>query len=139
MSTVESWFPGRLHELAPDECLELLATRSVGRVAYCDADGPVMLPVNYVVSGTGVMFRTSPHTPLAQHLASGAASFEVDEIDDFTQSGWSVLVRGTASYVEADELPGSEDARPAPWVGGVRTLHVRIAARSITGRRLVAS
>lgn len=140
MSTKEHWYPGRLKELDQAECLELMRTRSVGRVAYCDDDGPVVLPVNYVVADDGgVLFRTSPHTPLAQHLASGPAAFEVDEIDDVTESGWSVLVRGTASYVDPDDLPADDDDRPSPWAAGVRTLHVRVSPRVVSGRRLIPS
>lgn len=132
----ETWYPSHLRTLSTAECLELLATASVGRVAYCTDDSPVVLPVNFVLSGESILFRTSPHSVLAQHLRHGRASFQVDDYDDYTQSGWSVLVRGEADFLEYDELPPPE-GRPEPWAEGTRTFHVRIRAREITGRRLI--
>ena len=136
MSPKERWFPSHLKELDKAECLELLATHQVGRVAYCDDLGPVVLPVNYVVDLDTVLLRVSPHSTLARNLRSASASFEVDDFDDYNQSGWSVLVRGDAAYVDIAELP-DEDNRPIPWAEGERTFHVRITPHDITGRRLL--
>jgi len=49
---------GRLVDLSRDECLELLAAMSVDRIAYTTDDGPRVLPVNYVLEGESVVFRT---------------------------------------------------------------------------------
>jgi hypothetical protein len=138
MNTKDGWFQGRLLDLDGDECLELLAVKQVGRLGYADEDGPVVVPVNYVLHDGNVFFRTSPHTELGRHTRSATVAFEVDDIDDFTQSGWSVLVRGPAEYVDPDDLPAAEDARPTPWPQGMRPLHVRIRPRSISGRRLLS-
>ena len=135
MSASSSWASGHLRELDVSECLELAATKSVGRIAVCTDDGPVVLPVNFLVDDLGVVFRTSPHNSIAPFVHGGRAAFEIDEVDDFTQSGWSVLISGTADVVdEAGALPA--EARPLPWAEGVRSMYVRIAARSVTGRRL---
>jgi nitroimidazol reductase NimA-like FMN-containing flavoprotein (pyridoxamine 5'-phosphate oxidase superfamily) len=135
MTTSSSWKSGRLRELDSSECLELLGTRSVGRVAFCTDEGPVVLPVNYVVRGEDVLFRTSPHNSIARYASGHPAAFEVDEVDDFTQSGWSVLMRGTAELVEdVHDIP--TESRPVPWAEGTRSLFVRVRTRSITGRRL---
>jgi len=136
VSQQQGWFPSKLRELDTAECLELLASRSVGRVAYCDEAGPVVLPVNHIVDNGNVLIRVSPHSLLANHLRSGPAAFEVDEFDDFNQTGWSVLVRGMASFLDYDELPDS-DTRPTPWAEGQRTFHVRITPTDISGRRLL--
>jgi hypothetical protein len=137
VSATDRWFQGWLTELAEDECLELLASKQVGRVAYVDEDGPVTVPVNYVVHDGLVLFRTSPHTSLGRHMHDTPVAFEADEIDDVTESGWSVLVRGRAAYVDVDDLPTSTSSRPAPWPQGVRTLHVQVRPQAITGRRLL--
>jgi nitroimidazol reductase NimA-like FMN-containing flavoprotein (pyridoxamine 5'-phosphate oxidase superfamily) len=138
MSTTERWFPSHLREISSAECLELLAGHQIGRVAYCDERGPVVLPVNYVLQDGDVLFQTSPRSTLAQYLKSGPASFQIDEYDEYTQSGWSVLVRGDAAYVESDDLP-SEDDRPTAWAEGLRSFHVRIKPFDISGRRLLPS
>ena len=107
-------------------------------IAFDRLAGPVVLPVNYVVYEGGVLFRTSPHNSIARHVRGSKAAFEVDEIDDFTQSGWSVLLSGTAELVEdVHGLPS--ESRPVPWAEGTRSLHVRVRPRSITGRRLFPS
>lgn len=136
MQTPYEWYPGRLRELSEPECKELLRAQRIGRVAWCDADGPTMLPVNYRSDGDQVVFRTSPHTALARDFSPGPAAFEVDAFDDFTQSGWSVLVRGRAELLERDSLP-PDDQRPEPWAEGTRNVYVRIAADRVTGRRVM--
>ena len=136
MSPTEPWFAGHLRELSRDECLELLAIKAVGRVAYCTPDGPEVLPLNYVVEGDTLLFRTSPHSALGRHLRLDVAAFQVDEVDDYTESGWSVLVRGTVEPLSTDDLPPAGQ-RPRPWVEGSRPLHLRLTPRSITGRRLL--
>jgi nitroimidazol reductase NimA-like FMN-containing flavoprotein (pyridoxamine 5'-phosphate oxidase superfamily) len=114
-----------------------MGSTSVGRIALVDEDGPVVLPVNYVMDGETVLFRTSPANSIARHLDDARVAFEVDEFDDYTQSGWSVVVRGVASFVPADELDRDEQSGPFPWADGVRTLVVRVTPLSITGRRLL--
>ena len=49
MSRKEDWFPSHLMEMSRTECLDLLESHQVGRVAYCDDLGPVVLPVNYAM------------------------------------------------------------------------------------------
>jgi hypothetical protein len=138
MSPTERWFPSHLREIGSAECLELLASHQIGRVAYCDERGPVVLPVNYVLQDGDVLFQTSPRSTLARYLKSGPASFQIDDYDEYTQSGWSVLVRGDAAYIESDDLP-PEDDRPTAWAEGLRSFHVRIKPFDISGRRLLPS
>ena len=140
MTDVFAQYGGRLRDLSTDECMELMGLHSVGRVAYASEDGPVVVPMNYVVQDGTILIRTSARTTLAAHLMHGPASFEIDEIDDFTQSGWSVLVRGAAEAVEDPAtLPDDLADRPQPWAEGTRSLFVRITPRSVTGRQLYPS
>jgi len=137
MSTAEHWFPGRLLEMPARECRSLMGSTSVGRVAFVDEDGPTVLPVNYVLDGDTVLFRTSPANTIGRHLAFATVAFEVDEFDDYTQSGWSVLVRGIATFVPYEELAQDDQPLPYPWADGRRPLVVRVTPRSVTGRRLL--
>ena len=136
MTGTESWFQGHLQELSREQCFELLLSRSVGRVAFTTPDGPEVLPLNYVVHEETVLFRTSPHSTLGRQLQLATAAFQVDDIDDFTESGWSVLLRGTVHPVDVDDLPPA-DQRPRPWASGLRPLHLRLRPTSVTGRRLL--
>ena len=135
--TTEHWFKSHLREIPRSECLELLAEHKVGRIAFVDVDGPLMIPVNYALDGDTVLVATSAFSNLAQSATGARVAFEVDESDDYTESGWSVLVRGAAERVSYDELPHDAVARPYPWVEGTRTFVLRITPREITGRRLV--
>lgn len=123
-----------------DECLRLLGRRGVGRVAVWTDTGPLVVPVNYVVAGDEVVFRTASGTALTQailkHHVSDVA-FEVDRIDDALQQGWSVLVVGTAHEVAA--TPGQSDVlrrRLRPWAGGVRDVVLAVPLARVTGRRV---
>ena len=137
MSGNEHWFPGRLTDMSAGECRDLMRSTSVGRVAFVDEDGPVVLPVNYELDGEGVLFRTSPVNSMGRHLDSAAVAFEVDTFDDYTQSGWSVLVRGTATFVGTDDVVRDHTHQPFAWAAGPRTQVVRITPSSMTGRRLL--
>jgi nitroimidazol reductase NimA-like FMN-containing flavoprotein (pyridoxamine 5'-phosphate oxidase superfamily) len=99
MTVSSSWASGHLRELDISECLELSSAKSVGRVAFCTDDGPIVLPVNYVVHDMAVVVRTSPDSSLARHAHGSRMAFEVDEVDEYTQSGWSVVFTGTAEVV----------------------------------------
>jgi hypothetical protein len=57
----------------------------------------------------------------------------VDDIDDDTHTGWSVLVRGRCRDAEPDDEPD-----PDVWAPGTRRVLFAIEAREVTGRRLGA-
>ena len=87
-----------LRTLSPAECFGLLELGGIGRVGFAAADGIMMLPVNFAVTGKAIIFRTAPDTLLAVH-ANGPVSFEVDHLDEALRAGWSVLVHGRAHKV----------------------------------------
>lgn len=134
---MDRWYASRVHELAHEECYDLLAAEPVGRVAYCTNEGPVVLPVNYTLDGEDIIFRTSPHTELGRRMISGEAAFQIDDIDAYHQSGWSVLVRGRCEYDDSDRFFPQD--QPTPWAEGSRFLVVRIRPHLVTGRRLIGT
>jgi uncharacterized protein len=136
VSDAEHWFPSHVKALAEEECWELLAGQDVGRVAYCDDRGPVVLPVNYSLDRQTILIRLAPYSRLAVHLEDALASFQIDEYDHYNQSGWSVLLRGQAAHIDAATLR-DQTSQPFPWAEGERSLLVRIAPDEVTGRRLL--
>lgn len=124
-----------LVELSEEECLELVSHQSVGRVAVATADdeAPLVVPVNYALDGRAIVFRTGSGTKVSE-VRRRRVSFEVDEVDPFHRTGWSVLVRGAAH--EATEWETAH-VGVDPWVPEGKHRWVRIEPTSITGRRIV--
>ena len=126
--------------LPADECRRLLATRQLGRIGLTSGSFPLILPVNYVLDGDDVVLRTdSPKiTAAAGH---GRVAFEVDEVDERTRSGWSVLVQGLAEEVTGarrDELVRRLHVAPgSPWAPGEHGHWIRLIPKVVTGRRIV--
>ena len=63
------------------------------------------VPVTFVCTGGSVVFRVSPYSQLAQYLPDAQAALEVDDIDYFTRSGWSVVLRGEIRVVPLTDDP----------------------------------
>jgi nitroimidazol reductase NimA-like FMN-containing flavoprotein (pyridoxamine 5'-phosphate oxidase superfamily) len=113
----------------------------IGRIAYQSRFGPAVLPVNYQLHDGVIVFRTAEHSPMDEGLRTGIANaeykvaFEIDEFDLSAQSGWSVLVQGSAHHVRPGaERESAEAAGVEPWPGGDRELFVSINPTHITGR-----
>ena len=123
-----------LEEIARDECLVLVASMAIGRIAVALPGGPpLVVPVNYLLDGETVVFRTDPGTKLDM-LREEPVSFQVDLIDPFHRTGWSVLVQGIADATEHD---GDNHAvELESWVGGEKRHWVRVVPAAITGRRI---
>lgn len=124
---------GSLDELTPEECLELVGTMSVGRVAVAVGGGsPLVVPVNYVLDGEVVVFRTGSGTK-SSALLGAPMSFEVDLFDPGHRSGWSVLIRGRAAEAADREV---RHLTVEPWAPGERSQWIRVLPNEITGRRI---
>lgn len=128
---------GDLEVLAPAECFELLRRGRVGRIGYTDGALPAITPVNYVMDGDVVVFRTAASSRLATCVEDSVVAFEVDELDLDARTGWSVVVVGVAMRTELpDAATDPAAARVSPWVTGDRNALVRIPPTLVTGRRI---
>jgi nitroimidazol reductase NimA-like FMN-containing flavoprotein (pyridoxamine 5'-phosphate oxidase superfamily) len=123
---------GYLRELSEEDCYALLSTGTVGRLAFTNAQGLQLIPVNFVVSDGIVYFRTSEASVLAD-LAEGSheVAFGVDYRDDLYQTGWSVTVNGSTHAAEEEPVE-----LPRPWAPGKRDLVIALTPRQITGRKV---
>ena len=125
-------------ELTVEECLDLLGTNIVGRVALATPVGPRILPVNYAMYGDAIVIRTAPYSELGTYGWNTELAFEIDHLDYERHLGWSVVAYGRGELVEdPDEV--AEIKRlwdPRPWAGGQRNLYMKLVWRNLTGRRL---
>jgi len=132
--TSQPWYSSKLHDLGREECLRLLQSQRVGRIAFADDSGPDVLPVNFVMDGEDVLLTTTGYGAIARAASGARVAFEVDAIDEFNEAGWSVVVRGRATRESPFDLPAE---RPRSWADGTRTYVLRIKSDVITGRRLI--
>lgn len=141
MTTPDDRSHGSIVELPEEECLALLGTTTVGRVAFVDDQGQQLVPVNFAVMDGAIYFRTLPNGFLSS-LAKGHAdvAFGVDHQDVFRE-GWNVTVRGSAREVDDRATINKVLAnhRLKPWAGGIRPLVIKITPTSIAGRRVSGS
>jgi|tagenome__1003787_1003787.scaffolds.fasta_scaffold20867840_3 nitroimidazol reductase NimA-like FMN-containing flavoprotein (pyridoxamine 5'-phosphate oxidase superfamily) len=122
--------------LEPSECLRLLRSARLGRVGMCTAAGPQVLPVNYTVVDGNILLRTDLYSAVAAGTEDATVAFEVDELDDRLDEGWSVLVVGRADHVEdRAEMQALFARAGTPWAPGSRPLVARIVPDQVTGRR----
>jgi len=129
--------PATRQGIAVDAALDLLrrGDEAVGRLAICLAGEPMVFPLNYVVDGEAVVFRTQVGTKLSG-IARSLATFEVDHFDA-SGRGWSVTFEGLAQEV-LDADPATLRARIDSlaldtWPGGDRPHVVRITPYAVRG------
>jgi nitroimidazol reductase NimA-like FMN-containing flavoprotein (pyridoxamine 5'-phosphate oxidase superfamily) len=119
--------------LSEERCWNLLARRELGRLAL-DADGePDIFPVNYVVDGRSLLFRTAQGSKLFELTVNDEVIFEVDAHTD--TDAWSVVVRGRAHRLDtSDEVRAADTLPLTPWVPTLKYNYVRITPSALTGR-----
>jgi nitroimidazol reductase NimA-like FMN-containing flavoprotein (pyridoxamine 5'-phosphate oxidase superfamily) len=142
---------GTMRELATDragleilhlgDCFLLLKSVPVGRIGFIEGGEMVILPVNFLVDGQDVAFRTGAGSKLSAVEAGRYVKFEADSYDAATATGWSVVVTGLAEVVDPAEEAARLDALGLVTWGGAagRRVWVRIRPSSITGRRTPAA
>ncbi|MCC5953466.1 MAG: pyridoxamine 5'-phosphate oxidase family protein [Acidimicrobiia bacterium] len=126
-----------LEMLSRDECLALLDTASVGRIGLSEDALPVIFPVNFVVDGDRVVIGTADGVKLTAASRQLVVAFQADSWDPLRHTGWSVLVRGTASAIEDPaEVAAAERLPLRPWGRPRPVRYISIALELVEGRRL---
>jgi uncharacterized protein len=125
-----------LEPISPSRCRELLASQTIGRIAWQAADGPQILPVTYACYDGTIIFRTSPYGVLSELVRPTDVAMEIDELDQESRGGWSVVVQGRAQGVaEPDHLVRMWTVGGVvPWASGIRNVFIQIVPFRITGR-----
>jgi len=121
--------------LSESECLSLLRTAQIGRLALAVGGELDIFPINFVLDEEGrVVFRTAPGTKLAELVIHPDVVFETDHVED--DELWSVIVKGRAERLETRADIAAAEALPLrPWVPTVKEHFIRIQPSWITGRR----
>lgn len=126
------WF----NELPLITCWGYLETAKVGRVGFVRGGRPVILPVNHVVDGQTIVFRTDPQSALGALAPREPVAFEVDGLAPDHRTGWSVLIHGEVERVDSRARQRMGDGGPEPWAPGDREEWLRIVPSTVTGRAI---
>jgi hypothetical protein len=87
-----------------------------------------------------VVFRTSPYGVLSALERHTRVAFEIDDIDEQRETGWSVLVLGSAERITQEyTLSSLWSDGPVPWASGTRNLFIAITPDTISGRTVRAA
>ncbi len=119
--------------LSESECRERLRTQELGRLVTHVGDVLDIFPVNYVLDGDDIVFRTAEGSKLFELTVNDEVLFEVD---DHTQAdAWSVVVRGHARRLAtSDEVQAADALALKPWIPTLKYNYVRVTPTSLTGR-----
>jgi nitroimidazol reductase NimA-like FMN-containing flavoprotein (pyridoxamine 5'-phosphate oxidase superfamily) len=130
--------PTTIRAISTDECWQRLAGHpaKIGRVGVGGAS-PDIFPVNYVVDGRTIVFRTAEGKKLSAVGRGERVVFEVDDIDPEWRHGWSVVLRGFAEHVtDGDELARLRDLPLQAWDPTPKPAYVRIQTHLVSGREI---
>ncbi len=126
-----------LEHLTPATCWSLLHEAQVGRIGVLVDSAPEIYPVNHVVDGETIVFRTERGNKLRGLDRSPSVCFQIDGVDVEERSGWSVLVKGRAiELTTAEDLEGVRGLPLCYWATGDKPHWIRIVPTEVTGRRV---
>jgi uncharacterized protein len=123
-----------------EDCLRLLGSVPVGRLGFQTDGEMAVLPVNHVVDGQSVAFRTAAGSKLSAAEGQPRVVFEADDYDAGRRAGWSVVVNGHAEVVYEDtEIEALDRLGLDSWADEAdRPFWIRIRPESVSGRRITS-
>jgi nitroimidazol reductase NimA-like FMN-containing flavoprotein (pyridoxamine 5'-phosphate oxidase superfamily) len=126
--------------LSTDESLELLATKTFGRLVVHRTNDVDLFPLNYTVYEGKIYLRTAEGTKLFSLNLNGDVLFEADNVEATgtdTGTAWSVIVKGQARILTAsDEINAAEELPLKPWLPTLKYNFVEITPNEdgVSGR-----
>ena len=114
--------------LSRRECLGLLSTVKVGRIAFHAGALPMILPVSYVLEDRGIVARVRSGSQLESATMDAVVAFEADDVAPGRGRGWSVTVTGFVRHIDGR-------GPLADWAGDETDRLVCISLDMVSGRR----
>jgi hypothetical protein len=131
---------GLMEILDEDQCWALLASVEVGRLAVAVAGDVDIYPVNFILDGRDLVFRTAEGTKLLEVALADRVAFEVDGYEPEHGRAWSVIVKGRAQDLDTfEEIYQAEGLPLFPWNAAPKGRFVRIVPGAVTGRRFTVA
>lgn len=127
-------------QLTDEQSLELLATKSFGRLVLQYGDHVDLFPLNYLVNEGKLLFRTAEGSKLLGLRLNDSVLFEADNVGHADQTpgqAWSIIVRGNARILtKSDEIHAADELSLNPWVPTLKYNYVEVTPKEngISGR-----
>ncbi len=119
--------------LTDEQCWEHLRGQELGRLVTRVGNVLDIFPVNYVVDGDSVLFRTAQGSKLFELTVNDEVLFEVDDHTD--TDAWSVILRGHAYPLDrAADVERADGLGLRPWIPTLKYTYVRVEPASLSGR-----
>jgi uncharacterized protein len=126
-----------LEHLSRQECLDLLASLSIGRLVYTRQALPAVEPVSFGLSNGEIIILGGAGGQLAAATRGDVVAFEADALDAAAGSGWSVTVIGRSRQARGHaEIGRLRRLRLISWTPGEREHFICIGMEIVKGRRL---
>jgi helix-turn-helix motif-containing domain protein len=123
-------------QLSTEAALELMGTEQLGRVVVRRSDDMDIFPVNFVVDGGAIYFRTSEGNKLFSLSLNNDVLFEADHVDLDNHDAWSVIVKGTAEVLQdAAAIHHADSLDLTPWLPTLKYNYVKVTPNSVSGRK----
>lgn len=130
-----------MSELTRAECLDLLASQQIGRLAVMSGwKTPIIRPVNYLYDqpSQSIVFRTAAGSKLRALRNATRAAFEIDGTDPRAGYAWSVIVEGvTTEVTRAADLARLNRLNFHPLNPDPKPYWIAIGVWTVSGRRIL--
>jgi uncharacterized protein len=134
--TVSPADTGVVRDLSRAECLSILQGDHLGRIAVSQGALPLILPVNYAMDGTTIVFRTRQGGLLDRACRNTIVAFEIDRYDASAGTGWSVLAVGVANALYASDWLRAVKLGLSSAGAGDGAVFIKIDPGNLSGRRI---
>ena len=125
--------------LPVNECHQLLASVSFGRIVYTRQAMPAVDVVNFALDGDDIVIRTDAAGQLAAATRAAVVAFEVDDIGAIGHCGWSVTAVGRSREVtDPEEITRLRRIGLRPGPPGEEEHFIKITPGILNGQRLAA-
>jgi hypothetical protein len=120
--------------LSHDECLALLDSQYLGRIALTDRAMPLILPVGFIRVAADLIFKIGDNVLAEAADTQQVVCFETDWVNDACTEAWSVTVIGQlANVTDPEQFGRVQQLDPWPWSTNASTF-VRLFNTEISGR-----
>jgi len=116
--------------------MRLLQQERIGRLGLSVGSLPVILPVNYVVDGATILFRSEEGEKTHAAEQGSVACLEIDWIDRFEHDGWSVMATGRLAIVPPERAEAYARFPLVPWALRGENRLIELGIELLSGRSI---